>query len=137
LYADNGAALLPLGGDAGHKGFGLALMVDVLAGALAGAGCPRDLGGSQVVEPLDGCGLCFIVVDIDRFIGLNRFVDHVARMLEFVKSSKLAAGFSEVLIPGEFEYRQRQQRQAAGIEVPDRVWHDLCQLARSLGVASG
>jgi uncharacterized oxidoreductase len=137
LYADIGAALLPFGGDVGHKGFGLALMVDVLAGALADAGCPRDLGSSRVVEPPDGCGLCFMVVDIQRFIGLSDFVDHVARMLDFVTSSKPAAGFAEVLIPGEFEYRQRLQRQVAGIDVPDGVWHDLCQLAETLGVASG
>ncbi|MBU6410162.1 MAG: Ldh family oxidoreductase, partial [Verrucomicrobia bacterium] len=60
-----GGALLPLGGTAGYKGFGLAFMIDILAGALSGAGCCR----ADPPDPKDG--LLMVAIDIKRFIPLE------------------------------------------------------------------
>ncbi|MBX7169048.1 MAG: Ldh family oxidoreductase [Pirellulales bacterium] len=130
LYTTPGGALLPFGGSAGHKGFGLAFLVDVFAGALSAAGCPR----AEITTQDHGSGVFLLVIDIARFSPLTDFTHCVHELAEYCKTSPPAVGCSEVLVPGEFEYRARQQRERAGIAVPDDVWRDLVALANQLGV---
>jgi uncharacterized oxidoreductase len=130
LYADPGGALLPFGGSAGHKGFGLAFMVDVFAGVLSAAGCPRH----TLAEAGNGSGLFMLAVDIQRFTPLRDFTPAVCEMAEYIKSSQPADGFDEVLVPGEFEYRERLRQKREGILIPDNVWNQLKALADNLGV---
>jgi uncharacterized oxidoreductase len=131
LYADPGGALLPLGGTAaGHKGFGLAFMVDIFAGALSSAGCPTR----ELTDPAGGTGLFMLAMDVQRFLPLEIFLARVTEMAEYCKSSAPADGFDEVLVPGEFEYKQRLLRERTGIEIPDSVWKQLQAIAAQLGV---
>lgn len=128
FYASPGGALLPLGASAGYKGFGLAFMIDILAGALSGAGCCRP----EVTEARDGC--LMIAIDIARFLPLENFHQHVALLVNHVKSSPIAPGFSEVLVPGEMEYRQRRRRQKEGIAVDTTTWQEIESWCAKLGV---
>lgn len=130
LYADPAGALLPFGGSSGHKGFGLAFMVDVFAGVLTQAGYPR----TSDADAGQGTGLFMIAIDVQRFATLEEFLPTVREMADYIKSSKPAAGFKEVLVPGEFEYQQRQRRTEEGIEIPSSVWIELNQVAGQLGV---
>ncbi len=131
LYETPGGALQPLGGSAGHKGFALAAMVDVLAGALSMAGCPR----ANAEQSGTGSGLFLLVVEVDRFRPLNGFQAELSSMIEYLTSSQPAAGFEEVIVPGEYEFRQRQRRLDTGIPLPDTVWESLAKAADSLQVA--
>ena len=81
LFQDPPGALLPLGGIAGHKGFGLGLAVEVLAGALSGAGCTRwesTRGGNAVF---------LMVASIETFLPLTQFRFETQRLMDYVKSS--------------------------------------------------
>ena len=127
LYATPPGALLPLGGMAGgHKGYGLGFMVDVFAGALSAAGCPH--GGT--FDPLHGSGLFLLVIDIERFRVAREFIDQVSGMADYVRSSKPAAGFERILIPGEYEHEQRERRRKQGIDIPNSVWQAFRAVAK-------
>lgn len=128
LYAELCGALLPFGGTSGYKGFGLGFMVDVFAGALTAAGCPESEKAASGVRS----GLFMLAVDIRQFTPLDEFRHRVARMASYVKSSRPAAGFDEVLVPGEPEYRQRQEKQRQGASLPDSVRAELDQLVLQL-----
>jgi uncharacterized oxidoreductase len=128
FYGPPSGALLPLGGSAGHKGFGLAFMMDILAGALSGAGCSRPNA-----HP-DGEGLFLMAIDVQQFIPLEQFCDHVSQLVEHVKSTPPAAGFQEVLVPGEYEHHQEQLRRSEGILVEDKTWTEIAAIAHQLGV---
>jgi len=118
-------ALLPFGG---HKGFALSLLSDILAGAISGAGCSRPdtrrVGNSFLAT----------VIDISQFRECASFDQDVDQLLEYVKSSKLASGFSEILIPGEPEARERARREAHGIPVDDETWRQIAETAQRYGI---
>ncbi len=128
FYHSPAGAILPLGGAAGHKGFGLALMVDVLAGALSGAGCCS----ADDVEARDG--MLLIAVDVAQFGGLDRFRTHVGELIAHVKSSSLVPGFAEIIVPGELEHRRRNERLSGGIDIDAAAWNELVALGDELTV---
>lgn len=123
----NQGMLLPA---AGHKGFGLALLVDFLGGALTGAGCPAITGG-----PLRN-GVLFVLLDVEAFRPMADFLAESGEIVQAVKSTPPAAGFSEILLPGEPEERTVQQRQANGISVDATTWGQMVDVARGLGVGA-
>jgi len=124
-------ALIPLGGAlAGHKGFGLGFMLDVLDGVLGGAGCSRE-GATRM-----GNGVFISVIKISDFVDPDDFKNQVESLTQFVKSSRLAPGFSEILVPGEFEHREQSKRRAKGIMIDDETWRKLVDTARAAGVSS-
>ncbi len=128
FYDDPPGALLPLGGVVGHKGTALAVAAELLAGILSGAG--QSGGGSAEV----GNGLLFMAMDIAAFVPLAQFVADVERLRRWVKSSRPAPGFSEVLFPGEPEEIAYRQRRREGIPVRSELWQWICAKAESLRV---
>jgi LDH2 family malate/lactate/ureidoglycolate dehydrogenase len=115
----DGGAILPAGG---HKGFALSLLVEILGGALTGAGCV-SLGQSP------GNGLVMVAVDPARGPAGDAFGDQVAGVLESLRDSG-----PDVLIPGELERRLRDQRSQDGIPVMASVWRDLVEAAATVGL---
>jgi uncharacterized oxidoreductase len=124
----NGGMLLPA---AGHKGYGLALLVEFLGGFLTGDGGPATPGYKAV-----GNGVVFIVLSVEAFRPLEAFLGDSATLCEQVKAAKPAPGFQEVLLPGEPEQRMAEQRQAAGISIDETTWGQLTAAANKLGVTS-
>ena len=113
------SALLPLGGlTAGHKGFALSLLVDVLSGALSGVGCST---GKEA--EVDRNGVFVLVIDPAKFASRERFASMVTDFLESLKRSRRAPGVEEITVPGERAHRERQRRLRDGIPVdrPTRV----------------
>ena len=99
-----GGAILPVGADQGHKGFGLSFMVEMFSGLLTGLG----FGIDPQARHNDGCFLA--VFDVAKFRPLEDFKQEMTEFAEFVKTSPPAPGFSEVYYPGEIEYRTELQR---------------------------
>jgi len=119
-----GDVLLPLGG---AKGTGLALMVDVLAGVLSGAGFSRQSPG------IDYQGVWMLALDPERFLAPGQLASETERLVCHVHTaSPLAAG--EVLVPGEPAARAVEAFQRDGIPVLGPVWERLGELARELDV---
>ena len=123
-------ALLALGGIAGHKGFALGLMIDILAGALSGAGC----SGSDNTKVYNAT--LMIAIDIAQFTPLEDFYRQVDELVTYVKSSPLAPGFDEILVPGEVELRQEKRRLREGIPLDDETWRQIQETAAALGISA-
>jgi uncharacterized oxidoreductase len=121
-------AISPVGGAKGH---GLALSVELLGGLLtgAGAGPMRDASGWRQYW-----GTLLLVLDPAAFVDVAWFKGAVSAYLAQIKSSRLAPGFDEILIPGERSYRTRRERLAHGVTIADPIWRDVAALARPLGV---
>ncbi len=128
FYGPPRGAILPLGGNAAHKGYALAVVVDILAGALGGGGTSRGTGR------IGGNGLFIMAIDIAAFTGNDEFNEQVANFVEHLKSSRLMPGFDEILVPGELEQRTRERREKDGIAVDDETWRQLGVAGQSVGV---
>lgn len=119
-------ALLPFGG---HKGYGLSMMIDLLAGTLSGA------GASAPDAPRSGNALLAVAIDIERFAPVETFREEVRQFIAYLKTSSKAPGVAEILAPGERAFRERERRLREGIEVEDQTWEQVLDAAKSLGVA--
>ena len=129
-YGSPPGAMLPLGFPlVGHKGFGLSLVIDILAGGLSGAGC------SQADPPETGNALFLTVFDIAAFRDLTEFHEEVDSFIDWLKSSPPMEGFDEVMLPGEKSHRIYEQRRRYGLDVDDNAWEQIAALAGELGIA--
>ena len=126
LYRTPRGTLLPM---AGHKGYALALMVEILAGILGRAGHVCEHPG------LDYNGLFIIVLDIARFLPPSVFRAEVDDLTRYLKSSALAPGSSRILTPGEAEVLTERERAATGIFIEEETWTQIVTAAHQLGVA--
>ena len=94
-----GGALLPVGGAEGYKGYGLATIVEILSGLLTGLG----FGVEPTGRHNDGCFIA--VFNVAAFRDLDTFKQEVTEFAQYLKATPPAQGFTEVLYPGEIEFR--------------------------------
>jgi LDH2 family malate/lactate/ureidoglycolate dehydrogenase len=124
-----GGALLPLGGDEGYKGYGLAAMVEIFSGLLTGLGFGIDPQGRHN----DGCFMA--VFKVAAFRDLATFKREVADFAAYLKDTPPAEGFDRVYYPGEIEHERERERRRTGIPIEDATWEVLRKLAGEFGVA--
>ena len=127
LYTEPRGTILPLGGSVGHKGYGLNVAVELLAGALSGSGC---VGQDRQFSN----GAFLIALDVGQFVPLEDFFREVGGFVAFVKSSPLVEEADEILMPGEIELRTKKQREEEGIFVEEETWGQVVERAEKLGV---
>ncbi len=123
-------AMLPLGGPLGHKGYGLSMMIDVMAGALSRAGCSRNR------PTRGGSGFLCLALRIEAFVDLTEYHTEVQYLIDWVKSARTAPGIKAILLPGELEEQRKQERTAHGIPIEDKTWTRLTATGDELGVAA-
>jgi len=124
-----GGILLPLGGAEGHKGYGLSAIVEILSGILPGLG----FGVEPTGKHNDGCFIaCF---NVSALRDLATFKREVTEFAAYLKATPPSEGFTEVLYPGEIEWRREQERARNGIEIEDKTWKSLVELAAKFGVS--
>ena len=127
-------ALLPLGGPAetaGHKGYGLSVLVDILSGVLSGSGYSSTLRGGWGVSPI---GHFFAAIRVDAVRPLAEFQAMMDQMIRDLRESPKALGHERILIHGEPEFEAEEARRRDGIPLVAPVYEDLCKLAARLGV---
>jgi LDH2 family malate/lactate/ureidoglycolate dehydrogenase len=127
-------AIGPLGG---HKGFGLALCVALLAGPLTGSATGRGLQAWLDLDPAAKApkGHLFIAIDPAAFGDPAAFRAAVSGYLADIKSSRKAPGVTEIRIPGERSLRARAECLRTGrVRLYDAVWVRIVSLAQELGV---
>ena len=103
-------AILPLGGDretGSHKGYGLAIMIEILSGVLSGngAGFMRRRGSSHH----------FIAYDVDKFTDVEGFKDDMDLLLKRLRDSKPAPGNDRVMYAGLGEHEEEADRRVNGV----------------------
>jgi len=125
---------VPLGG---YKGYGLALLVEILSGVLAGAGITHGAGRLYGADdaPQD-VGHFHLALDPERTVGRDRFAALLHGLLEELKAIPVAPGHEEVLVPGDPEERARAERERSGVPIEPALWASLQALSRELGVGA-
>ena len=123
---------MPLGG---YKGSGLAVMVEVLCAVLSGGAMLTDVGGIHYTGKEMRASHMFLAIDVQRFMPMDEFVARMEWLHDTLKSSPPAAGFDEVLVAGEPEWRAEEIRRRDGIPIAIGIWNELSKLAASLNVA--
>jgi len=124
--------LVPIGGP---KGYGLALMIGLLAGTLNGAAFGRDVVDyTKDSKTASNTGQVIVAVDIATFADVQAFRQGVDDMWEVMKSSPTLPGFDEVRLPGERTAQLYQERMAHGVPLGAELCKVLDELADRLGI---
>ena len=117
--------LKPMGG---VKGFGIALIVEALAGSLTGAGTARRRPSH------DDQGVFMVAIDVQRLRSLSDFTADVEAFIDYVRDVPLEPGTPAVRMPGESGGEPARRRRAAGVPLRSFTEQRLRELADELDV---
>ena len=120
----DGGSLLAFGR---HKGYALAMFTCLLGG----------LAGTYNADTGDMGGIYMQAIDVNAISPIYDYQKGVRAFLDVIKSTPPAAGFDEVLVPGDYESRYRAERIKNGIQIPDTIYNQLQECAVKLGVSIG
>ncbi len=130
-----GGGLLPLGGEGeelgGHKGYGLALLVDVLSGVLSGAATGLAVYAD---EKRPDVGHFFMALDPAAFRPLDEFKRDMDRLARELKDSPKAHGQSRIYVAGEKSFARVEKYRREGIPLGSKVVENLKKIGGELGV---
>jgi LDH2 family malate/lactate/ureidoglycolate dehydrogenase len=120
----------------GHKGYALAVVLEVLCGVLTGAGFglahAHDRIGSFATPP--DLGHLFTAVDIQRLMPLPLFKARLTTLIEQIKASELAQGVERIFLPGELEFARREARLQGGIPITEDARTTVQAIGEDLGL---
>ena len=125
--------ILPM---AGHKGYALAMMVDVLSGVLTGSGFLSQVHSPYKTAEKSNCGHFMIAIDIAKFMPPAQFDRRMEDYIAEIKSVPLAKGFDQVFYPGEMEANNNIVNRRDGLALPDDTLADLARIAQETGLES-
>lgn len=124
--------VLPIGD---YKGYGIAIVIEVLTAILTGALFSWDVGAPGNPVARSGVGHAVAAIDIRRFVPLEEFKQRVDELSRKMRQSRKRPGFDVIRLPGEPEWISKQEREAKGIPTL-QVWIDsLRSLGKEVGVA--
>lgn len=129
LYGDPAGSILPMGGDQAYKGFGLAFMIEMLAGGLSGGQCSHP-----GAPPPIGNDVLFLVFDPQQFGGRQHLSSQISVLEPFVRDTPRRDGVERITLPGDPERQLLAQREAQGIPLDEGNWLELTKLAATLEV---
>ena len=120
-----GGVLLPFGE---HKGYALGAMVELVAGALTST-------GTSLLDDFEpDYATVVMAVNIEAFCALEDFGCTVERFVASIKAGRRAPGVEEILVPGEPEWRTREQRLRDGLVLPAATWQRIVEAGNTFGV---
>jgi LDH2 family malate/lactate/ureidoglycolate dehydrogenase len=120
-----GGVLLPFGQ---HKGYCLSFLIEILCGGLSGAVC-----GSLPAYSPDYATL-FMAINIEAFHPLDQFRQMVDDQIAVTKASRKAEGVEEILVPGEPEWRTKEQHLREGLHLPEATWERIVESGARCGL---
>jgi uncharacterized oxidoreductase len=128
MYRQPRGALVTLGE---HKGYALAFVCEMLAGALCGSGTmrPERQGAGTATN-----GMLTIVIDPSRLIDREWLRGEIAAMTQYITASPPARPDEPVLIPGDPERLTRAERMKNGVPIDEETWRELTTAARAINV---
>ncbi len=127
-YPEKGA-LLPM---AMHKGYGLALLVEILVSSLAGGAWLGHINcWLNDIPKFANEGHAFFAINVDGLTGQANFQERLKAMTDEILNAPKAEG-SKIMLPGDIEHERRRKAYAEGLQLPDYVLVNLKGLARDL-----
>jgi L-2-hydroxycarboxylate dehydrogenase (NAD+) len=129
--------LLPLGGmEAGYKGYGLAMIIGLLAGTLGGAAMGKDvIDFNHDDDSVTNTGQAVCAINIAAFGDVAIFKKAVDTLVRDFRGSERIPGVERILVPGERSEETRVARASDGIPIAPALMRSLDQLAGELGMA--
>ena len=122
----------PMGG---HKGYGLAVFVDMFGGVLSDALTSPEIPFVEDMRP-EETGFAVILLDIEHFLSVARFKEHASLYASLIKNSRTATGVKEIFMPGEIEARLLEERKVTGVDFSDALEAELTELGKKCGALS-
>jgi uncharacterized oxidoreductase len=131
LYTSPRGALLPIGE---HKGSGLALICEILAGALTGGGTIQDKNprGDGIIN-----NMLSFVIDPGRLVDADWLGGEIDALIAYVKGSPPAVQGTPVMVAGDPERAARIARDRDGIVIDDITWSGIIDAAGAVGLTDG
>jgi uncharacterized oxidoreductase len=128
MFTEPKGAILSFGE---HKGYGLALLCEIMAGALTGGGTARP---EQQAQNTIRNHMLTILIDPNGFRQPIPFHEEIDRLTEWVKSSRKQPGVEEIMVPGDPERKSTAKRLARGIEIDANTWAEIVRCGQDLGM---
>ena len=128
------ATLTPM---AAHKGYGLALLIEILSGVLTGAALAGGILSYAYDDPSKPTnhGAAFVAIQIEAMMERAEFEKRMQSLIDEIKNAPKAAGIQHILIPGEHEQKYKAKALKEGVNLPDDVWAKLIDVSASSGIA--
>lgn len=122
---------------AAHKGYGLAVMVEILSAVMTGAGMLSQVK-SWNLDPAtpNNAGHAFIAVDVSKMMPMEEFEARMQALADELHSAKKAANVERIYLPGEMDWDKYEAAEKRGwIEIPDAMADSLEKLSQMNGIA--
>ncbi len=127
-----GGVVLPL---AGPKGSGISLLMEAMAGVVSGSAFGGQAGNPYLdLDRPQGTGHLFMAFKAEAFLGADAYAQRIEELVQRAKDCEKAAGFDEILMPGEREARMAAEGMKTGIAVPPEDMKMLREEAAAVGV---
>lgn len=125
-------ALLIFGG---HKGYGFALLVEILAGVMTGAAITKDIGyWYRDLDKPCNVGHTFIALNIGLFISIKDYKTRMDSLIRQIRNSPKAKGVKRIYLPGEIEHEREEWSKTNGIILSKSMFKSLRGLAEDFGL---
>jgi len=127
------ATLAPM---SAHKGFGIGLLIETLAGAMAGAAMTTRVGNwmfGDLSQPTNH-GAAFLAMDAGVMSSRSEFDERIAALIDEVQAAEPGVGCERVMLPGQREWENRRRALASGLRLPADVLTTLEELASELAI---
>jgi LDH2 family malate/lactate/ureidoglycolate dehydrogenase len=121
---------------AGHKGYGISFMMDVLSGVLTGSSYATGVVGPYVPDQRSGCGHLVLALRVDAVIEPAEFDRRIDDLIGLTKAVPPARDVAEIFYPGEIEDRAEAAGRRDGVLLPDKTVAELRALAAACAVTS-
>ena len=127
------ASLQPM---AAHKGYGLAVLVEILSSVMTGAGILSEVASWNLdMASTNNAGHAFIAVDVSKMMPYDKFIERMTQMTTELKNSKLAKNAVKIYLPGEMEWDKREKNEENGyLEITDAMADSYMRLSEITGV---
>jgi LDH2 family malate/lactate/ureidoglycolate dehydrogenase len=121
---------------AGHKGYGLAMMVEILAGVLTGAWFGRASEAKNWASQMKtNIGHFFMALDPSLYMPINVFKARMEQLIAEIHATEKMQGVERVYVPGEIEYLKREDYLKNGIPFPPATIARLEEFGREIGIS--
>jgi ureidoglycolate dehydrogenase (NAD+) len=118
----------------GHKGYGLAFMVEGLCSILTGGGILSQQKLWSQLSVIPDFSHCCIVMDVKQMMDLDEFKARMDYAIEEIASTPRVEGVDRIYLPGEMEWERYDKAEAEGLYLPDDVIQRMNELGRTVGI---
>ena len=134
-----GGGILPLGGSgelfSGYKGYGMAMIVDILSGVLSGGAYANVVNQKIDGKPAPAnVSHFFMALKIENFVDMETFTNNMDDFIDRLKSSQKADGEERIFIHGEKEYERFEKHKKEGVPLQEKVYAALQAIGKDRGV---